>query len=296
MTDEGLTILEEIKLEVGDTLTENDKKRGSLKFEFLHPSCTAFSGTIGENYIYCNSIGNGTIIPLSLDISLNHIETPTGFHHGSYGQTLQQTVLFGGLNEKDEISNVTYLWNHQTKVFDPLSCDGEVPSARTHHSGVFIQKCYIVWGGKNETECLNDLYCLNDKGWIKMEQKGDVPPARYGHSMISRNDCLILTGGCDFEKTLFDDLHVYQFGNINKWTRLSSNFKIPRMFHTTLLIGDRVCIVGGKSFEKSIQEIVYFPHHIDLRFYESKQQIAIDSLINIKDLKGSLTTIEILAF
>lgn len=118
------------------------------------------------------------------------------------------------MNEKGELLNTTCGFNKENSKFEELICQGDLPEERCLHTGVFIDKNFVIFGGKGkEDKLLNDIYILsNTLSWTQVKTQSEPPSPRFGHSTSVFENKMIVSGGFD-GKNYLTDLYEFNFGN-----------------------------------------------------------------------------------
>ncbi|CAI7720542.1 kelch domain-containing protein [Plasmodium vivax India VII] len=112
--------------------------------------------------------------------------TPRAFHSGNVisEDNKKSIVVFGGINENEEILDETFKFDFQAKKWERME-SATKPSARYKHASFNFNDAIFVHGGLNANNvALSDLWCLSGGAWKEINQLDKIPEARYGHSLI----------------------------------------------------------------------------------------------------------------
>lgn len=147
----------------------------------------------------------------------------------------------------------------------------EVPFQRYGHTAVSYGDKIYMWGGRNDDQLCNILYCFDPQtiSWSRPDVKGAIPGARDGHSACVIGDCMYIFGGFVEEINEFScDVHCLDFRTM-EW-RYIQTFGAPpsfRDFHSAASIYGRMYIFGGRGDKHSpyhSQEEMYCPEIVFL--------------------------------
>lgn len=136
----------------------------------------------------------------------------------------------------------TYAWS----TVDTFHNSDAAPFRRWGHSAVAYGKNIYVWGGRNEENSCNILYCFDTltNSWTAPEVHGPSPSARWKHSACVIKDCMyIFSGSSDTQ-----DLHSFDFTTMT-WNSVQCSGEPPlaRVYHTAVNIGDIMYVWGGRK-------------------------------------------------
>ncbi|XP_055880473.1 kelch domain-containing protein 2-like isoform X1 [Biomphalaria glabrata] len=147
-------------------------------------------------------------------------------------------------------------WNDQLLYFDAeklewvlVQCKGNKPKGRAAHSTVCVDSTVYLFGGRHQTQRMNDLHCLNleSQTWSGSKYcRGNLPIERSWHSMTAINKSeLIMYGGFSNDNVPLDDLWLLDVQSFT-WTLLVHGTGQPRLWHSASLnmYGD-ILIYGG---------------------------------------------------
>eukprot|EP01027_Heterolobosea_sp_BB2_P022021 GEZU01032394.1.p1 GENE.GEZU01032394.1~~GEZU01032394.1.p1 ORF type:complete len:478 (+),score=133.64 GEZU01032394.1:275-1708(+) len=128
----------------------------------------------------------------------------------------KKMIVFGGHASDVYLNDVAEL-DLETRVWKTRVCTGDIPAGVRSHTAVVdnIRRKMLVFAGKSETSCLNDLYelDLDVYKWRKWPIKGDVPDMRGRHTTVmneSKGKMIVFSGTNG--KIYFNDLLVCDFG------------------------------------------------------------------------------------
>ena len=88
------------------------------------------------------------------------------------------------------------------------------PTKRWGHSSTVYNKQMIIFGGRQSTKSLANIYSFNFETnlWQKMEPLGQIPPARDSHSTIL---VINIIKSLKYQKTQFKNVRFNHFLNDN---------------------------------------------------------------------------------
>lgn len=93
-----------------------------------------------------------------------------------------------------------------------MTCQGDIPEERSLLTGVFVDKNFVIFGGKGKDKLFNDIYILsNTLSWSLVKAEGEAPTPRFGHSSAVFDKKMIISGGFD-GKNYLTDLYEFNFG------------------------------------------------------------------------------------
>jgi len=100
----------------------------------------------------------------------------------------------------------------------------DVPSARTGCALATDDNHVYIFGGKDDSSRLNDIwsFSLADLKFQKLNGEGMIPAVRNGHTMNYYQEKLYMFGGIHDITWELDDLHIYDL-KANKWTTLEQD-------------------------------------------------------------------------
>ena len=119
------------------------------------------------------------------------------------------SILFEGVPEGNPSKHSSYL---------------DAPSPRCGCAIASDQKNIYIFGGKDESNRLNDIwsFSLGDFKFTKLNDSGEVPAIRNGHTMNYFQDRLYVFGGIHDITWELDDLHIYDLKVLVWLLRLTS--------------------------------------------------------------------------
>lgn len=126
-----------------------------------------------------------------------------------------------------------------------------VPFQRYGHTAVAYGDQIFVWGGRNDIEACNVLFCFdtNTLQWSCPEVTGMIPGARDGHSACIVNHCMYVFGGFEEQIDRFSqDVHTLDLRTMH-WSYIITQGEPPsyRDFHPATALADRMYIFGGRG-------------------------------------------------
>ncbi|KAH8411453.1 hypothetical protein KR215_004873 [Drosophila sulfurigaster] len=146
----------------------------------------------------------------------------------------------------------------------PQQCDANgdplkyplVPFQRYGHTVVAYKERIYIWGGRNDENLCNVLYCFDPKTarWTRPAVSGCLPGARDGHSACVIGECMYIFGGFVDEINEFSsDVHALNLETM-EW-RYVQTFGVPptyRDFHAAVAYEEeRMYIFGGRGDKHS---------------------------------------------
>ncbi|XP_034652342.1 kelch domain-containing protein 3 [Drosophila subobscura] len=131
-----------------------------------------------------------------------------------------------------------------------------VPFQRYGHTVVAYKERIYIWGGRNDENLCNVLYCFDPKTakWTRPVVTGCLPGARDGHSACVIGNSMYIFGGFVDEINEFSsDVHTLNLDTM-EWTYVQT-FGVPpsyRDFHAAVAYEEeRMYIFGGRGDKHS---------------------------------------------
>ncbi|VVC41558.1 Kelch repeat type 1,Kelch-type beta propeller,Kelch repeat type 2 [Cinara cedri] len=126
-----------------------------------------------------------------------------------------------------------------------------IPFQRYGHTAVTLGSKVYLWGGRNDKEVCNTLYCFDTETlkWSTPNVYGTIPMPRDGHSACVIKNQMFIFGGFQENPTQFSqDLYMLDFHTM-AWSIVKTNGDPPshRDFHTATAIGNKMYIFGGRG-------------------------------------------------
>ncbi|XP_050549045.1 kelch domain-containing protein 3-like [Daktulosphaira vitifoliae] len=123
------------------------------------------------------------------------------------------------------------------------------PFQRYGHTAVAYNNNVFLWGGRNDKETCNTLYCFDTHvlKWSIPVTFGNKPVPRDGHSACIINYCMYIYGG--FQESQFSqDLCMFDFRSMT-WHKIRTEGTPPslRDFHTATAIDNKMYVFGGRG-------------------------------------------------
>ena len=161
-------------------------------------------------------------------------------------------------------------WNNQLACYNPATNEwsypevrGEWPCPRAAHAAAKVGSSVFIFGGRHGEVRMNDFWKLDLKSmrWSQiLFDKAKGPEGRSWHSLtaISTSE-LVLYGGLSTLKAPLCDSWIYCIPN-NKWIRLRTTVRIPRLWHSTVYstVDDEILIFGGgvdNIFNRNLRDV-----------------------------------------
>jgi hypothetical protein len=216
---------------------------------------------------------------------------PPRYHHtGIYDITTDQLVVFGGLQQS--LVPLNDLWSSpeivsagQTITTAPyhwvqLSPTGTLPSARYGHGAAYdsvSNRMIMFGGGTSSTNCLNDLWLLDDANsadgtpsWVQEIASGTLPPARLGFvaQYDTASNSLVIFGGSNCAGGYLNDVWVLSSANgaigTPTWTQLTPSGTPPstREYASSILdsTNDVLTIYAGDQGSTGLSDVWTLSH------------------------------------
>ncbi|VEN50923.1 unnamed protein product [Callosobruchus maculatus] len=164
-----------------------------------------------------------------------------------------------GENSKDYASmdvhvlnTTTFRWTpHPVSDLPYFENDDILPYKRYGHTAVVYGDKVYIWGGRNDRASCSTLFCFDTVWhcWTAPKTTGSVPPARDGHTACKWKNYMIVFGGYEEETDAFGRSIYYLNLDTMHWTYVNISGEEPSMrdFHTTVCIGDRMYMFGGRG-------------------------------------------------
>ncbi|NHJ06147.1 MAG: hypothetical protein EAX90_15070 [Candidatus Heimdallarchaeota archaeon] len=189
----------------------------------------------------------------------NKTPLPRYGHEMVYDEKNNQTIIFGGENPSEIVSNFreTWIYSSQLQTWSKIS-SSESPIARIGHKMVYnsISGQIILFGGMETTDYtrLNDMWTFNPENleWSKLTPS-QSPSARSDHAMYFDPifNVITLFGGY-----LSNDLHssetwIYNF-TINNWYQINPLTKPAEIYGHTFVYDSNLdvgVLFGGRYID-----------------------------------------------
>ncbi|CAL4098822.1 unnamed protein product, partial [Meganyctiphanes norvegica] len=163
--------------------------------------------------------------------------------------------IFSGTNRNSKAVGLRILDLHKMAWHNSFGIIGDAPGPRWSHTAVGIEDVMYVWGGRDASgaDCTTDLYSLDTttKEWSVVETTGDIPQPRRGHSAAVYKQRMYIFGGysVDEDKNI-NDIHCFDPVRLH-WERIEAEGEAPspRDQHVCTVIGNRLLIQGGQSYD-----------------------------------------------
>ena len=182
-------------------------------------------------------------------------------------------IIYGGLNEKDEVTNDIYLFDISNKKWIECEIEGVFPQNIDGQSCCLVgDKLYLFGGqGPGDDEYSNDLFTLEfdiDESFVNRPKANIAliqisnnlrPKERASQScVVYKEQFLIIIGGEGKNKEPLDDIWVYDLKN-NCYTEIEfiGNKKIEGRFcHSCIINGDILALYGGmKNSDETLDNL-----------------------------------------
>lgn len=192
---------------------------------------------------------------------------PRDHASAGYDAVTDQMIVFGGQQSETGLGPLNDVWSEVSVVASGQASQvstnwvqvfpsGTAPAARFGHSGLYdsgSNRMIIFGGGTTPTNCLNDLWLLDDANsslgtpdWLSITASGTLPPARMSHSAVydPTKNVLIVFGGTNCASGYFSD--VWALSNANgeggtpTWKKLSPANSGPSARENSSAIYDSV--------------------------------------------------------
>lgn len=149
-----------------------------------------------------------------------------------------------------------YFENMPLLSWSKIKSQGDVYTPRTGHEVVVHEDKIYLFGGTDDDQRKNDLYCYDiyKNKWEMLKENGDVPSKRSGSRGITYKNALYFFGGyLKKSDEYYNDLYKYDL-NEQAWIYLEPNNTPPppRTDHTATLYKHYIFIFGG--FDGSVRD------------------------------------------
>ena len=127
-------------------------------------------------------------------------------------------VFYGGLDkDRRELGDVWHL-KVSKKKSEGLSWSSTVEGPKRYgHSSVSLGNIMLVFGGCNQTMCMNDVYMYNvmQYTWVEVKATGTIPSSRGGHVAIAveQANLMFIHGGMEMPITIVSHTNYSVFGD-----------------------------------------------------------------------------------
>ena len=188
------------------------------------------------------------------------------------------------------LNTQSYRWGSLIKPMAGSSEARNWPYQRYGHTVVEHNNKIYLFGGRNDTQPCNILYCFDTVTfeWSRPLVCGLVPAARDGHSAVVYDGSMYIFGGYEDSVEPFRP-DVYKLDlNIFEWTLLKCKGEPPiyRDFHTATAIGDKMFIFGGRS-DTTVQNMHINPFMNQQTEFYSDKLIYLVILVELDEVRYS---------
>ncbi|ETW42027.1 hypothetical protein PFAG_03360 [Plasmodium falciparum Santa Lucia] len=161
-------------------------------------------------------------------------------------------IIFGGINEKDEIVDETYKFDFQAKKWELIG-NKICPRARYKHASFSFNDFLYIHGGLDvNNSLLADMWCFSKNSWTPIKQIDRIPEPRYAHSLIFSfygNAKLVFLFGGNKKgyNAALGDTWIFNI-NTNRWkeiTNSSGSKPCARWGHSSQLFDNEWMIIYG---------------------------------------------------
>ncbi|SOV15713.1 kelch protein, putative [Plasmodium gaboni] len=161
-------------------------------------------------------------------------------------------IIFGGINEKDEIIDETYKFDFQAKKWELIG-NKLCPRARYKHASFSFNDFLYIHGGLDvNNSLLADMWCFSKNSWRPIKQIDRIPEPRYAHSLIFSvygNAKLVFLFGGNKKgyNAALGDTWIFNI-NTNRWkeiTNSSGSKPCARWGHSSQLFDNEWMIIYG---------------------------------------------------
>ncbi|GAW81027.1 kelch domain-containing protein [Plasmodium gonderi] len=229
------------------------KTKGHIAVEINGDIC--IYGGMAQNKCVNNFIRYVPGIKLFEKIRLNSEDiAPRAFHSGNVisENNKNSILIFGGINDKEEILDETYKFDFQAKKWERIECNVK-PCARYKHASFSYKNSIFIHGGMNsDNATLSDLWHFSGGSWNEITPTSKTPEARYGHTLVfslyGNAKLVFLFGGNrkGFNGALGDtwvlNLNTLKWKEITKTTGPNPR---ARWAHSAQLFDEWMIIYGG---------------------------------------------------
>ncbi|KAK2964227.1 putative Host cell factor 1 [Blattamonas nauphoetae] len=159
-----------------------------------------------------------------------------------------EMVIYGGMGQQQSYWGDIYVFSFETHMWRFLiTPEPSSPRARYRHTAVLHGNHMYIFGGKTDTDRMNDLWRFDfSQGvWKQLDPQGPLPPPREMHTAVVYQNKMIVFGGLGNEA--FSDLWEYDFEK-NRWTQVNvlNKKKVkPRYCHSAVISGGSMVVFGG---------------------------------------------------
>jgi N-acetylneuraminic acid mutarotase len=236
----------------------------AMAFDKVHGKILLFGGatdstSYGDTWAYDYATNSWT------NMNPGSSPQPLSGHTMAFDSMNQRIILFGGSDNNNKDSNVTWAYSFEENTWKDLHATNP-PTARHYHGMVFDenQQKAIVYGGTFGQGDLSDTWAYdpNSNSWSERKPNGSPGPTSHilgGMAYDSKNSRTVLFGGWGgVDSTAYEGTYqaqpksstwIYDYAS-NSWTTLKTD-KSPsaRYFHCLSFDSTRglVWLVGGGS-------------------------------------------------
>jgi N-acetylneuraminic acid mutarotase len=122
-------------------------------------------------------------------------------------------IVFGGYLQ-GKLSNSTFVFDFQERIWDVLQVAGQIPEERADHSAVVHKDFMYTYGGLvNSSEYSSEVWRLNllEPSWSCIQFSGDSPGSVSGHSACVFSDVMLVFGGVRDILKETNEMYAFEF-------------------------------------------------------------------------------------
>ncbi len=128
---------------------------------------------------------------------------------------------------------------------------GKKYTPRTGHECIFYKDKIYLFGGMDDDDRRNDLYCYDiySNNWELLPAQGTAPSPRSGARGVAFKDNLLLFGGYSKQNgEYYDDFYSYSLTTFS-WELIKDKGTKPskRTDHSMVLYGNTLYVFGGQN-------------------------------------------------
>ncbi len=178
---------------------------------------------------------------------------PRQFMTAVYDSSAQRMIVFGGTNDYTDYYDDVWILTLErgNERWEEMRIHGGSPSPRCGATAVYdyAQQRMVVFGGKDDYEFFNDVWCLNpdEQTWSLLQPMGTPPARRNTHSAVydHRQHRMIVFAGKS-GAGMFDDVWILDLtSHAEEWSELHTTGQAPGGIASHVAV---YCGASGKMY------------------------------------------------
>ena len=196
------------------------------------------------------------------DIDVGETLVPAMCHSGVLYNG--NAIFFGGLNSQMVAINTLITYNQAEGSWTRENTD--IPN-RFNHSLVTWDECVYLISGQNYKTVFSDVWRLKNNKWESILSNNKLQV--FGHTSVAYKNKIFIFGG-KVDNKVVNTLNVLDLKDNSVSNLHFSNTPSPRYFHSALLHGTKMIIIGGMGEKHPVGDA----YELDLESFEKGQTVS----------------------